>query len=217
VEITSISIPYNAYTHVQVAAGSVWATHGSISGFHKTIKIDPISNQVTILPRPWTGGYADLLVDDHSIWFSDGMMRLAGQGDLYRFDIETNRLIATVEEVGHPFGFGDGAVWAYNPGTRVINGVDIENNQVRTKLVLAAQGWRHGEFFTFGDDSIWQVAFIDDVSALRLSSGEIPPSVVRRIDPHTNKVIAEIPIGPYLTTGGISFVGGGYLGFGCAR
>lgn len=207
VEMTSISVPKNHYISAQVAAGSVWAAHGSMSGFHKTIKVDMTSREVTMLSRPWTSGVADLLVDDHSLWLSDGMTRLTGNGDLYRFDIESNQLLATVEAAGIPFDFGDGAVWAYNPKTRTVTEVDTVNNQARRKLVLVTKGWRYGEYFAFGAGSIWQTAFVDEVSALQLAKRGLAESIVRRIDPTTDNVIAEIPIGPFLVTGGIRYVG----------
>lgn len=208
VKITSIPVPNQRYVDAQGAAGSVWAAHGSMSGFHKTLKIDTRSHQVTLLPRPWTSGGADLLVADSSLWLSDGATRLTGNGDLYRFVIETNQPIATVKAAGIPFGFGDGALWAFNPRTRIVSGVDTKTNQVRKELPLAAQEWRHGESFTFGDGAIWQTAFLEDVSALQLAGGVVPQSVVRRIDPHTNRVIAEIPIGPFLAADRIRFVAG---------
>lgn len=161
-----------------------------------------------MLSRPWTAGFADLLVDRDSIWFSDGMTKITGHGDLYRLDIETNQVKATIEAVGSPFALGDGAIWAYNPQTQTVTGIDAKNNQVRTKTTLVAQGSKYHESFAFGGGSIWQLTYKEEVSALQLAGGEIPPSIVRRIDPHTNKVTAEIPIGPYRPSDGIRFVEG---------
>ncbi len=208
VKITSISVPSGINQNVQYSAGSVWATHASMSGFHKTIRIDPKSHQVTKLSRPWTAGFADLLVDERSIWFSDGMTKFTGRGDLYRLDIETNQVTATIEAAGTPFDFGDGAIWAYNPETRIVSGIDTKNNQVRTQLASVTQGFSYHDSFAFGAGSIWQLTYKDDVSAMQLAGGAIPPSVVRRIDPYTNKVIAELPIGPYRPSDRIRFVGG---------
>jgi len=207
VKTTRISVPSGLYRYVQYSAGSVWATRGSMSGFHKTIRIDPKSHQVTELSRPWTFGGTDLLVDEHSIWFSDGMTKSTGRGDLYRLDIETNQVTATIEAAGIPFSFGDGAIWAYNPRTRIVSGIDTKNNQVRTQPVLVTQGSDYLNSFVFGAGSIWQLTYKDDVSALELGRGAIPPCVVRRIDPHTNKVIVELPIGPYRPSDQIRFAG----------
>lgn len=208
VKITSISVPSNIYTNVQVAAGSIWATHGSVSGFHKTIRIDSETYKVTMLPRPWTAGFADLQVGEDSIWFSDGMTKLTGRGDLHRVDIETNQVTATIEAVGSPFALGDGAVWAYNPQTRIVTGIDTTNNLVLAQPVLVRQGSRYHESFTFGDGSLWQLTYNEEVSSTQLAGGYVPPGIVNRIDPQTSKVVAAIPLGPYRPSDQIRYAGG---------
>lgn len=207
-KITRIDVPFSPAGHgnAQVAAGYVWATKPSPLGLHKTVRIDAKSYQVAELSRPFTAGGADLLVDEHAVWFSDGISRFSGRGDLYRVDPNTNQITATIEAVGTPFASGDGAVWAYNLRTRVVSGIDTNNNQVRTQLVT--QGGPYNDFYTFGAGSIWQFAHEGDVSSWQLVRGATPPSVVRRIDPSSKKVIAEISIGPYRPTDQIRFVAG---------
>ena len=146
------------------------------------------------------------MVAEHSIWLSDGLARYAVSGDLYRVEPGTNQITATIEAVGTPFASGDGAVWAYNARTRVVSGIDTKTNQIRTQLVT--QGGPYDDYYTFGAGSIWQYAHVGDVSSWQLVRGAIPPSVVRRIDPSSKKVIAEISIGPFRPTDKIRFVAG---------
>lgn len=208
VKITRISVPFSGGGHgnAQVAAGRIWATNPSPLGLHKTIRIDAKSYQVAVLSRPYTFGGADLLVDEGSIWLSDGLARYGVSGDLYRVDLDTNQITATIPAVGTPFASGDGAVWAYNAQKRVVTGIDTKKNQIRTKLVT--QGGPYDDFYVFGAGSIWQYAYVGDVSSWQLVRGATPPSVVRRIDPDSMKVIAEIPIGPHRPTDQIRFVAG---------
>lgn len=207
VKITRISVPAAGMSsNAQVAAGAVWAAAPGMFG-HKTIRVDAKSYRVAELSRPFTAGLADLLVDDHAIWFSDGMTKaFAGRGDLYRVDPDTNQVTATIEAVGSPFASGDGAVWAYNLRTQVVSGIDTTNNQIRTRI--DTQGGPYDVSFAYGAGSIWQFAYEGDASAWQLTNGATPSSVVRRIDPQTTKVIAEIPIGPYHPTDRINYVAG---------
>ena len=141
-----------------------------------------------MLSRPWSD-VRDFLVDDHSIWYSDGMT-------LRGVDIETNQVTATIEAVGIPFALGDGAVWTYNRKTQVITGVDTKTGQIRTQLATQGRPYHHGSF-TFGAGSIWQFAYAGSLSLWQARFVDHPPlpSVIRRIDPSTKKVLAEIPVG----------------------
>lgn len=208
VKITRIPLSISATQRGQVAAGYIWATNTSLLMGHSTVRIDPKTYQAVSLTRPMIWGFADLLVDEKSIWFSDGMMRLNGSGELRRYDIKSNQLMATIEAAGSPVTFGDGAIWAYNPAARTITGIDANTNQVRTRIDLPNQGWRYHESFTFADGSIWQSAYRDDVSASDITHADLLDRVVRRIDPYSKKVLAEIPIGNSRTAGDIGFVGG---------
>jgi len=203
IKITSISVPDRS-DQLQVASGAAWTIVPSMSGMHETIRIDARTYQVTALPRPFTAGMADLLVGERSIWFSDGVTRFTGNGDLYRVDIDTNRIRATVEGAGTPFADVEGTVWAYNWRTRTVTGIDTKTNQVRSRIVTQGRG--EPRYFAFGEGSIWQFATEGEVSTWQLVRGAAPPSLVRRIDPQTNKVIAQIPVGPYRAWTGIYFV-----------
>ena len=207
VKVTRISLPTSPnYGNVQIAAGYVWATLPSPLGLHKTIKVDTKSYEVTELPRPFSAGAADLLVDDHSIWFSDGMTKISGQGDLYRVDITSNKLTATIKGAGSPFAISDNSVWAYNFRRRVITGIDTGNNRAHKEL--ATQGGEFGESFAFGDGSIWQFTQKDEASTAQEPSKEFFFSSVRRIDPQTNRTVAEIPLGPFRLSDRLGYVAG---------
>jgi len=180
---------------VQSAAGYIWATQVNVFT-HKTIRIDPKSNTVVELSRPWSE-VPDFLVDDHSIWYTDGMA-------VQRVDIASNKVTATIEGAGIPFALGDGAVWTYNHETHVVSGIDAGTSRIRTQILTKGRPYLSGSF-AFGAGSIWQYSFAGEVSwweahGRDLSNADhVLPTVVRRIDPYTKKIIAEIPIG--LTTG----------------
>lgn len=205
VQTTVISVPCNS-RGVQVAHGSVWALSHSMAGMHKTLRIDAKSFHVAELPRAFVAGVPDLLVAEGSLWFSDGLTPVTGRGDLYRVDPDTNQVTATIETVGAPFAIGDGAVWTYNLRTKKVTGIDAKTNQVRWTVSTLGRGERR--YFAFGDGSIWQFAHQPEVSTLALVRGQPFPGVVRRIDPQTNKVIAELPVGPYRGSTDIHFVDG---------
>lgn len=201
VKATRTFLP-SVFTHTQVADGSVWAVKQNWF-FPSHAKINLKSYQITEFSRPFSVNGINLLVDEHSIWFSNLMTSISGRGDLYRVAQDNNQVIATIEAVGAPFAIGNGAVWTYNNHTQKVTGIDVKNNQIRTQFVTL--GDTGEESFTFAAGSIWQLGYEGDVSKFRLSNCDltyplfcvIPPGVVRRIDPQTKKVIAEIPIGPY--------------------
>ena len=225
VKITRIDLP-SAFTDAQVAEDSIWAVkhNGLFSKNHA--QIDPASYKIKEYPRPFSATGINLLVDGHTLWFSNGISKSFGSGDLYSVDKESNQVVATIEAAGAPFAIGDGAVWAYNPQTQLVTGVDKESSQIRTQFAapgvpspFVTQGGAGSEAFTFAADSIWQFAYAGDFSDFRLNSCETlggtvlgicktPPGVVRRIDPKTQKIIAEIPLGPYRPSDGIRFVAG---------
>lgn len=196
VQITRVSLPFSAtgQGNVQIAAKSAWATEPSPLGRHKNIRVNTETYQVAELSRPWTGGIADLLVDEHSIWLSDGMTKSTGRGELFRIDPTTNQTIAVVEDAGSPFASGDGSIWAYNLRTGVVTGINASDNQVHTQLVTTGSSGI-GDF-SFGEGDIWQYIHGNGVDLLR------------RIDPHSKKVIAEIPIALHHTSDRLRFVAG---------
>jgi hypothetical protein len=196
VKVTRIYLGHSGYSNVQSAAGYVWVTQASTFST-KTIRIDPKSNGVTELSRPGSE-VPDFLVDEKSIWYSDGTA-------LRRVDIETNQVTATIEAVGIPFALGDGAVWTYNRRTQVVTGINTNTNQIRTQLATQGRPYDPGSF-AFGAGSIWQFTYADSASwwqehgrNLMTNQSTPLPGVVRRIDPHTKKVISEIPAGLFTT------------------
>ena len=212
VQITRISLPLGPeHTNAQVAAGSAWATDPSPLGTHKTLRVNTTSYQVVEYSRPWTAGAADLLIGENAIWFSDGMPQ-AGHGDIYRADLDTHNIIATIKAAGAPFDIGDHTVWAYNFDTRVVTGTDTKSNRIRVTLPVQHgpgatrfSGWQQ---LAFGAGSIWQFAPQDGSHACRPVDGVFPSAAVRRIDPNNGRIIAEIPVGPFCLSDRIRFVEG---------
>lgn len=225
VKITRIDLS-SSLTDAQVSDDSIWAVKNNSMFSKNHAQIDPTSYKIKEYPRQFSSMGINLLVDGHFLWFSNGMSKVFGSGDLYRVDQESNQVVATIEAVGAPFAIGDGAVWAYNLQTQVVTGIDKESGQIRTQFTapgvpfpFVTQGGSGGEAFTFAADSIWQFAYEGDFSQFRQNNCEnlggivlgickIPSGVVRRIDPKTQKIIAEIPLGPYRLSDGIRFVAG---------
>ena len=209
VKVTRISLPGGFdryYTNVQTAAGFVWATDAGLFN-PKTIRIDPKSNEVIELSRPRSDGPNDFLVDENSIWYTDGKA-------LLRVDMATNEVAATIEDVGIPFALGDGAVWTYNRETQIVSGIETDTNQVRTQLAVPGRPYHPGSF-AYGAGSLWQFTYEGNVSLWQDLNlyGDALSSIVRRIDPYTKKIIAEIHVGlftnivdPYVSPYRIYFV-----------
>jgi hypothetical protein len=160
---------------------------------------------------------ADLEVDEHALWHSDGRADgsiFMGKGDVYRVDPASNRITATIRAAGAPFAHGDGVIWAYHPRTRMVSGIDTRDNEIRHRFVVEA-----GKFVlhTYGAGSIWQFAYDGEVATWkrawqltwqRTHGGTPPEAKVRRIDPVSGRVLAEISLGPFVPTDPIRFVDG---------
>ena len=215
---TVIPIPeaslFGYYSDLQVALGSAWVTRTN----KNALRIDAESHEVVevVRPRANFSGLFDLFVDERSLWHSTSMAakgRIGGRGDVYRADPDTNELTATIPGVGVPFGSGGGAVWAYNRRSRVISAIDTDDNQLRAQFATEASLVSDQSHFAFGAGAIWQFAYEGDVSVWQMATrtyygGTFPAGVVRRIDPTSGKVTAEITIGPYVPTTDIRVLAG---------
>lgn len=222
--VTVIPIPeeslFGYYSDVQVALGSVWVTRTN----KKALRIDAESHEVVEVARPRAifSGLFDLFVDERSVWQSASMPAkgsIGGRGDVYRVDPDTNELTATIPGVGVPFASDGGAVWAYNRRSHVISAIDTDDNQVRTQFATEASSVSDQSQFAFGAGSIWQFAYEGDVSMWQMAArsyygGTFPAGVVRRIDPASGKVTAEIALGPYVPTTDIRVLAGDVWVFG---
>lgn len=188
------------HSNVQAAAGSVWATQASMLGLHKTIRVDQKSLRVTYLSRPFTAELADLLVTEDSLWFSDGMNKLTGSGELYRTDITTNRRVAANTVAGKPFGVGKGTIWSHNARTQMVTGINTKTNEVRFRHAVAQDPGNSS--FTFGAGSIWQFIVSESVDGVGTQG------IVFRIDPRTGRTTARIDVGSIQPTDVVRFVAG---------
>jgi hypothetical protein len=189
---TRIVIPRSTYSNAVAGAGFVWSTQGNAFA-PKILRVDPNTNQLTEISR-FSGSAPKLLVNDDSFWYSDGV-------DLRRVDIETNEAIATIESVGIPFSIDVDAVWAYNDRTEVVSAIDVRSNQIVKQLAVPGRPHNAGSF-AFGAGSLWQFVFTDGGSWWQEKGLWVGPltAAVRRIDPLSNAVIAEIPVGPFTNT-----------------
>jgi hypothetical protein len=195
VRITRISVPYAVFhKDVQVAAGSVWATAPGIFS-QKTVRLDPRTYQVKELSRPFSSTGSDLLVDGNAMWLADTLTGLAGSGDLIRIDLDSNKAVAAIDGAGSPFATDDDTVWAYNHRTGVVTGIGIGDNRVRTEI--ATRGSKSWGSMTLGAGSLWQSVLEGDVIRK-----------LRRINPWSGEVLAEISVGPICPTDQIRYVAG---------
>lgn len=192
VKITRIGVSKVPFHYdVQVAAGSVWASAPGIFSQY-TVKIDPKTNFVMELPRPFTAAGATLLVDEHAMWLSDAITPMSGNGDLMRIDLNSNQTIVTITAVGIPFAIGNDMVWTYNYVTGEITGINIKDNQPRTKIATNTK--QPGETMTFGAGSLWYLSFEE--------------GTVHRIDPQSTNVLAKIPLSLICPPDKIHYVAG---------
>lgn len=202
-KITYIPIPGpTVRSGVSFAQGAVWSVSGQFSRT-STIRVDAETHRVAVIERPFDT--FDLMVGNRSIWLSKPVYPLAGGGDLHRYDIDTGRLVATVPAAGTPFALSSDRLWAYH-GAGAVTGIDLHTNQLRVKVDAPPKSpTRH---FTYGDGSLWQFSHQEKLSAWEIARQAAAPAVVRRVDPHSKQILAEIPIGPARVTAGIYYVAG---------
>jgi len=134
------------------------------------------------------GGTPDwqVLTDD-AVWVSN-----APKGTVHRLDIRTNQVAATIDAGKRPcsgLAAGFGSIWVPLCGDRpnVENGakpalarIDAKTNQVTATIPVGIANSEGG--VAAGPDAVW---LLTDIKG-----------VLSRIDPATNKVVAEIEVAP---------------------
>jgi DNA-binding beta-propeller fold protein YncE len=168
-------------SHLAIGAGGVWVTSGRAG--HMVYRLAPRTDRV--VARIDVGGpVIGVAVGDGHVWVSRPAHRA---GDVIEIDAATN------DVVGHPIKVGDGpsqaidglgSVWIQNTVSPSTSRLDPGDRAVSTVPLVGGLG--------IGDGSVWAAA----------------DGAVSRFDPHTNKVIADIPI-----PGAVAIAFGGHSTF----
>jgi hypothetical protein len=203
-KVKYVSIPGQTVpSSTSFSHGSVWSVSGQFSKT-KTIRVDIATLDVSMIDRPFDT--FDLMIGERSLWLSEPVSPLVGGGSLQRYDINTNQLLATVQDAGTPFALSADLIWAYHSGLGTISGINLQTNQIIWKVDAPKKtSSRH---FAYADGSIWQFVHLEKLSSWKIAQQTAAPAVVRRVDPQSNQIIAEIPVGLSQSTAGIYFVAG---------
>ena len=123
------------------------------------------------------GGNPDWMAIDEHVWISN-----EGKNQVTRIDPKTNKIVEHVATGGPCSGLaaGFGTLWAPNCRDKKLERIDLKTGKPTATLPLAAPSSEGG--VAVGAGSFWMM--IDDKGTLA------------RIDPATNKVIAEIYVAP---------------------
>ena len=122
------------------------------------------------------GGNPDWMAIDEHVWISN-----EGKNQVTRIDPKTNKIVEHVATGGPCSGLaaGFGTLWAPNCRDKKLERIDLKTGKPTATLPLAAPSSEGG--VAVGAGSFWM---IDDKGTLA------------RVDPATNKVVAEIYVAP---------------------
>jgi len=157
------------------ARGSLW-----LLGFSSPTADNP--NRLMQID-PQTGHTLFTAVLPDAQWLVFGAGALWGlelqKNRMFRFDLATKRITATVAVAGQPFAFAFGTVWAVN-GSTVVR-INPATNKVSATIKLPA----YGAELTASRDAIWVDEGPLDTSGTR----------VWKINPATNTVTGRVTLG----------------------
>jgi DNA-binding beta-propeller fold protein YncE len=157
-----------------LAGGSLWLLGFSSSAAdnpNRLMQVNPTTGRTRFkVSLPDVQG---LVVADGALWGIE-----LEKHRVFRFDIDTKRITATIPVAAQPFTFAFGSVWAVG-GADVVR-IDPATNMVDATIPLPADGAE----LTASDDAIWV-----DEGPLD-SSG----SHLWKIDPTTNTVVGQVTI-----------------------
>ncbi len=154
-----VKLPFSPGARLLTAAGSVWVTQDLGPGL---VRIDArtgkIERRFTFAGEALSAGLA----------YGAGALWLTLGSDVARVDPHSGRVLRRFATGSRWLIFGDGAVWAVNPGNGVVTKIDPVENKIaaRTKL----HGWASD--VAVGGGIVW-VSVIPDSVVFRLSEDDL--------------------------------------------
>jgi len=170
---------------VALGQGAVWVTAPNDS---KIFRIDPKTNRIVAtitdtLQNTSPAGQA-IAIGPTAVWVTD-----FAEDALIRIDPQTNAVVTTISNQRGPTGiaYGAGSVWSCNRlgSLQGLVRLDPQTNQVQAQIQV---GDPHGT----GCDSV--VATGRTIWTMSYTSDGPNSTVLNRVDPATNTVIATIPL-----------------------
>jgi YVTN family beta-propeller protein len=166
---------------IVTADEGVWVAVYGGHGGDRVVRIDPATNRV-VASVPVRGSPFQIAAGEGSVWVTGNS---AEGGDvLHRIDPATNRVVATTSFPRDSTGAiaaGEGAAWLVRSGS--LARIDLETNEVTVAIPLEAGQRRHNfDELRISRGAVWVLAL----------EGLDHPGDVIRLDPETNKVVANI-------------------------
>jgi ABC-type transport system substrate-binding protein len=154
-----IKLPFSPGTRLLTALGSVWVTQDLGSGL---LRVDARTGRIK--RRFAFAGEAvgaGLAYGAGSLWLTLGP-------DVARVDPQSGRVLRRFATGSRWLIFGDGAVWAMDPGTGVVTKIDPVENKIVARAKL--HGWASD--IAVGGGTVW-VSVIPDSAVFRLSEDSL--------------------------------------------
>jgi YVTN family beta-propeller protein len=193
-----VSPPSQANEPRDFGEGSLWAIRYPVLK-----RVDPQTGEVVaeIPLKPFNDTSMQVAFGAGSVWVSSGNYDMGppeprGPGDVVlRIDPQTNRVVDRIP-VDPPSGlaFGHGSVWATSAGHGTLSRIDPQTGEVVAKIDVGR--------------APVDVAVDESSGAVWVASVDLPNNYggygipqhsedrnLTRVDPETNRVVAEIPIG----------------------
>jgi DNA-binding beta-propeller fold protein YncE len=181
------TIPVGRYPEdVAVGEGGVWVSvpaQASIdpSASSLVVRIDIETDQV-VAEIPVPGPIAELVTGAGAVW---GSIYDKSAFSIVRIDPATNRVVATIPDVGGPLAFGEGALWgsALDGNAASLVRIDPSTNEIVARVPLDTRIW----YAEAGGGAVWLLTM---ESLYGPANEDAPTGDIIKVDPATN-VIAD--------------------------
>jgi YVTN family beta-propeller protein len=168
--LATIPTPTLAPNQLAVGAGSVWAIAG-----YSLLRIDPATNQATLVDADWELVDGGLTVAGGRVWVSG--KAYSGVQPIVRVNPATNRKADTVPtDADGALAAGGGSIWHASSATQSIHRLDPRSGRTLAEIPVGVVA----KHLTAGDGSLW----------VGSDSGR-----VTRIDMATNRVTGTFQVG----------------------
>ena len=177
-------------------------------------RLDPRTGEeeATITLEGFSANIMEVAFGAGSVWVSSGdyypePVGERGPGDIVlRVDPETNRVVGRIP-VDSPTGltFGHGSVWATSAGHGTVSRIDPETGEVAAEIDVGRGAVDIATDERTGDVWVAGLYLPEDYSG-DFSQEDSEYNKLSRVDPATNRVVAEIPIAANSPEGGAQSV-----------